>query len=76
VYVMAGWIWGLSAGRGIVENNDCGVGGTANDDALESENVGDGVRELECGESSAVLWTVFMTGSKTRARLPWCMCMS
>ena len=76
VYVMAGWIWGLGAGRGTVENNDCGVGGVVNDDALESENVGDGVRGLEGGESSAGLWTAFVIGSKTRTRLPWSMCMS
>ena len=76
MYVMAGWIWGLSAGRGIVENNDCGVGGVVNDDALESENVGDGVRGLQGGDSPAVLWTAFMLGSKTRTRLPWRVCMS
>jgi len=75
VYVMAGWIWGLSAGSGIVENNDCGVGGMVNDDALESENVGDGVRGLEGDESSAALWTVFTRGSKTRTRLAWGVCM-
>lgn len=74
VHVMTGWIWGLSAGRGIVENNDCGVGGMVNDDALESENVGDGVRGLDGGESSARLWTAFMIGLKTR--LPWCVCMT
>ena len=76
MYVMAGWIWGLSAGRGIVVNNDCGVGGVVYDDALESENVGDGVRGLEGGESSAGRWIAFMIGSKTRTRLPWCVCMS
>ena len=48
---MAGWIWALGAGRGIVENNDWGVGGVVNDDEVESENVGDGVRELRCGEN-------------------------
>ena len=72
VYVMAGCIWGLSAGRGIVENSDCGVGGAVNDDALESENVGDGVRGLGGGESSATLWAAFTVGYKTRICLP-CM---
>jgi len=70
VYVMAGWIWALDAGRGIVENNDCGVGGVVNDDEVESENVGDGVRVLESGESSAGVWTAFVIGSKRRTRLP------
>lgn len=70
VYVMAGWIWGLGAGRGIVENSDCGVGGAVNDDAVESENVGDGVLGLEGGEGSAVLCTAFVIGSRTRTRLP------
>jgi len=70
VYVMAGWIWGLDAGRGIVENNDCGVGGAVNDDAVDSESVGDGVRGLEGGDGSAGLCTAFVIGSKTRTRLP------
>jgi len=70
VYVTAGWIWALDAGRGIVENNDCGVGGVVNDDEVDSENVGDGVRELGGGESSAGLWTAFVIGSKRRTRLP------
>ena len=70
VYVIAGWIWCLSAGRGMVENNDCGVGGVANDDADESENVGDGVRGLKGGESPAGLCAGFVIGSKTRTRLP------
>ena len=70
MYVIAGWIWALDAGRGIVENNDCGVGGVVNDDEVESENVGEGVRELRGGESSAGLWTAFVIGSKTRTRLP------
>jgi hypothetical protein len=73
VYVMAGWIWGLDANRGIFENSDFGVGGAVNDDAVDSENVGDGVRGLEGGDSSAGLCTVFVIGSKTRTRLPWCI---
>jgi len=70
VYVIAGWIWGLDAGRGIVKNRDCGVGGVANDEAVDSESVGDGVRGLECGDGSAGLCTAFVIGSKTRTRLP------
>ena len=69
MYVMAGCIWVFDAGRGIVENNDCGVGGVVNVDAVDSENVGDGVRELEGDESSAVGWIAFVIGSKTRTRL-------
>ena len=70
VYVTAGWVWGLDAGRGIVENSDCGVGGGVNDDEVESENDGDGVRELEGDESPAGVCTAFVIGSKTRTRLP------
>ena len=71
MYVMAGWIWRLDAGRGIVENNDCGVGGGVDDDAVDPESVGDGVRELDGGESCAGLCTAFVIGSKTRTLLPW-----
>lgn len=71
MYVIAGWICCLDAGRGIVENSDCGVGGAVNDDAVESESVGDGVRGLDGGESSAGMCTAFVIGSKTRTRLPW-----
>ena len=70
VYVMAGWIWRLDAGKGIFENSDCGVGGAVNDDAVESESVGDGVWGLGGGESLAGLCIVFVMGSKTRTRLP------
>ena len=52
-------------------NSDCGVGGAVNDDAVESENVGDGVRGLDGGDGSAGLCTVFVIGSKSRTRLPW-----
>ena len=70
MYVMAGWISALDAGRGIVENSDCGVGGGVNDDAVESENVGDGVRGLGGGESMVILCIALVVGSKTPARLP------
>lgn len=73
VYVMAGWMRYLGAGRVIVENNDCGVGGAVDDDAIESEGVGDGVRGLGDGESLAGLCTTFVVGSKTRTLLPWGM---
>ena len=73
VYVMEGWIWALDAGRDIVENSDCGVGGAVNDDEVESENVGDGVREPRSGENWAGLWIAFVIGSKTRTRLPCSM---
>jgi len=42
-----------------------------NDDEVESENVGDGVRELEDDDGSAGLCTAFVIGSRTRTRLPW-----
>ena len=71
VYVMAGWIWYLDAGRGIVENSECGVGGAVDDEAVESESVGEGVRGLGGGESLAGLCTTFVIGSKTRTLLPW-----
>ena len=70
VYVMAGWISALDAGRGIVENSDCGVGGGVNDDPVESENVGDGVRGLGGGESMVILCIALVIGSKTPTRLP------
>ena len=71
MYVMAGWISALDAGRGIVENSDCGVGGGGvNDDAIESENVGDGVRGLGGGDSMAALCIALVIGSKTQTRLP------
>ena len=60
----------LGAGRGVVVNSDCGVGGGVNDDAVEPESVGDGVRGLEGGDGSAGLCTAFVIGSKTRTRLP------
>jgi len=71
VYVIAGWIRGIDAGRGVVVNSDCGVGGGVTDDAVDSEIVGDGVRGLEGGDCSAGLYTAFVMGSKTRTRLPW-----
>ena len=61
---------GIDAGRGVVVNSDCGVGGAVNDDAVESENVGDGVRGTNGGDSSAGLCTALVIGSKTRTRLP------
>ena len=70
MYVIAGWMRRIAAGRGVVVNSDCGVGGVVNDDAVESENVGDGVRELEGGDGSAVACTAFVIGSNTRTRLP------
>jgi hypothetical protein len=70
VYVMAGWIRYIGAGRGVVVNSDCGVAGGVNDDAVDSESVGDGVRGLEGGDGSAGLCTAFVIGSKTRTRLP------
>jgi len=70
-YVMAGLIWRLDAGGGMIGNDGCGVDGVVNDDAVESENVGDGVRGLEGGESSAGLWIAFVMGSKMRTRLAW-----
>ena len=60
----------IGAGRGAVANSDCGVGGGVNDDAVDSENVGDGVRGLEGGDSSAGVCTAFVIGSRTRTRLP------
>lgn len=73
VYVIAGWISGTSAGRGIVVNNDCGVGGMPNDDELDSENVGDGVRVFQGNDCTAGVCTSFVRGSKTRTRLSCCM---
>ena len=70
MYVIEGWIRGIAAGRAVVVNSDCGVGGVVNDDAVDSESVGDGVRGLEGGDSSAGLYTAFVIGSKTRTRLP------
>lgn len=61
---------GIDAGRGVVVNSDCGVCGGVNDDAVDSEIVGDGVRGLESGECSAGVYTAFVIGSKTRTRLP------
>jgi hypothetical protein len=66
---MAGWKQGIDAGRGVVVNSDCGVGGAVNDEAVESENVGDGVRGLEGGDGSAGICTAFVIGSKTRTLL-------
>lgn len=68
LYVMSGWIWVINAGRGVVVNSDCGVGGAVDDDAVESENVGDGVRELGYCNGSTRVCTAFVTGSTTRTR--------
>ena len=54
----------------MVENSECGVGGVVNDDAVESESVGDGVWGLDGGDSSVGLCTAFVIGSRTRTRLP------
>lgn len=53
MYVIAGCIFRIDAGRGVTANNVCGVGGSVNDDEVESESVGDGVRGLEGGDGSA-----------------------
>lgn len=59
----------LDAGRGVVRNSDCGVGGEVNDDAVESENVGDGVRRPGDDGDSEGVCTFFVLGSKMRTCL-------
>ena len=56
----------LGARSGIAESSDWDVGGVTDDDAVESESTGDGVRGRECSENSAGLCTAFVVGSKTR----------
>ena len=60
VCVMARWIRGLGAGRGVVENSDYGVGRAVGNDPVESKSVRDGVRGREGGESSAGLHAAFV----------------